>query len=118
MDDLLIYRIDSVLKNIDLVLKDAENVSLQELENSSLLLRATCFSISQIGEMMVQLEKHLSEKYTDLPWKESRKMRNIIVHDYGNADIEQIYSTIHIDLPILKQRFIEIRKEVLRESMK
>ena len=111
--ELLIYRIDSLLEHIDLVLKDTDGLSASEIEKSNLLLRATCFSIAQIGEMMNQLEKELSPKNTNLPWVEARKMRNIIVHDYAGTDVEQIYSTIHNDLPGLKEAFILIKNDLI-----
>ena len=116
MDDIVFYRIDSLLEHIDLVLNDTEGISMEELAKSSLLLRATCFSIAQIGERMVQLEKTLSKKYTDLPWIDARGMRNIIVHDYGKADVEQVYKTIHNDLPGLKTKFLLIKEELRKDS--
>ena len=112
MDDKILLRIDSLLSHIDQVLSDTKGVSLEELEKSNLLLRATCFSISQIGEMMNQLEQKLSSKYPDLPWVEARKMRNIIVHDYGSTDVEQVYSTIHNDLIPLKEAFLKLKREL------
>lgn len=112
-NQLLIYRIDTLLEHIDLVLDDTKEVSIDQLKQSSLLLRATCFSIAQIGEMMVQLEKHLSDKYKNLPWSGARQMRNIIVHDYGGTDVEQVYSTIQEDLPALKDSFNLIKKDLL-----
>lgn len=105
MDNKTILRIDTILKHIDQVLDDVNNVTLESLKNSSLLLRATCFSIAQIGEMMNQLETVLGEKYYKLPWVPARRMRNIIVHDYGAADVEQVYSTINADLPSLRAAF-------------
>ena len=112
MDEIVFYRIDSLLEHIDLVLNDTAGVSMEELAKSNLLLRATCFSIAQIGERMVQLEKTLSKKYPELPWLDARGMRNIIVHDYGNADVEQVYKTIHNDLPGLKSSFLSVREEL------
>ena len=53
---LLICRINSLLEHIDLVFNDTNGLSVSDIENSSLLLRATCFSVAQIGEMMNQLE--------------------------------------------------------------
>ena len=94
---LLIYRIDSLLEHIDLVFNDTNGLSSADIEKSNLLLRATCFSVAQIGEMMNQLEKELSPKYDRLPWADARKMRNIIVHDYVGTDVEQVYSTIQYD---------------------
>ena len=82
MDKILTYRIENLLEHIELVLNDTKEISFEELINNSLLLRATCFSIAQIGEMMIQLEKHMLQKYPDLPWNDARTMRNVIVHDY------------------------------------
>lgn len=117
MDEITLLRIDSVLKRIDEVLNDTNGVTLDELKKSNLLLRATCFSVAQIGEMMNQLEKTLGTKYWNLPWIGARRMRNVIVHDYGNADVEQVYSTIHGDLPSLKTAFLTIRNDILSQTL-
>lgn len=50
MDEKILMRIHSILEHINQVLEDTKGVSLEELRKSSLLLRATCFSIAQIGE--------------------------------------------------------------------
>ena len=115
--ELLIYRIDSLLEHIDLVFNDTKGLSVSDIEKSNLLLRATCFSVAQIGEMMVQLEKELSSKYDRLPWVDARKMRNIIVHDYVGTDVEQVYSTIQYDLPSLKAAFLAIRNDLLLDEL-
>ena len=115
--ELLIYRIDSLLEHIDLVFSDTNGLSSADIEKSNLLLRATCFSVAQIGEMMVQLEKELSSKYDRLPWVDARKMRNIIVHDYVGTDVEQVYSTIQYDLPSLKAAFLAIRNDLLLDEL-
>ena len=112
--DLLICRIDSLLEHIDLVLSDTKGLTAEEIEKSSLLLRATCFSVTQIGETMNQLEKELSSKYENLPWIEARRMRNIIVHDYRGTDIEQVLSTINNDLPNLKTAFLSIKSDLMK----
>lgn len=117
MDNKTILRIDTILKHIDQILNDVNNVTLESLKNSSLLLRATCFSIAQIGEMMNQLETALGEKYYNLPWVPARRMRNIIVHDYGMADVEQVYSILNTDLPSLRAAFLAIRNDVTTNTL-
>ena len=116
MDSKILLRIDSVLKHIDLVLDDVRNLTAEEIESNSVLLRATCFSVSQIGEIMNKLEKDLKDKYPNLPWLPARNMRNLIIHDYDSADVAQIYSTIHKDLPELKEKFLKIRKDIVHSS--
>ena len=112
MDDKALLRIDSLLRHIDKVLDDTNGLTIDELKQSDLLLRATCFSLAQIGEIMNQLWDKLGDKYYKLPWFAARRMRNVIVHDYGNADVEQVYSTIINDLPSLKVSFLVIKNDI------
>ena len=112
MDDKSLLRINSLLKHIDEVLEDTENTTVDDFKESRLLLKSTCFSLSQIGEQMGKLEELLLENYPDLPWKRARGMRNFIIHDYERIDIEQVYSTVKNDLPSLKEAF-----EILRRGM-
>lgn len=117
MDDRTLLRIDTLLKHIDQIFDDIKNTSVEDLKKSNLLLRAVCFSIAQIGEMMSQLQEGLGEKYWKLPWYPAKKMRNIIVHDYGGTDVEQIYSTIRDDLPNLKKAFLAVRNDILFNAL-
>ena len=117
MDDKVLLRIDSLLGHIELILKDTKDIDILNLDEDSLLYRATCFSISQIGEKMVQLEKKIGDKYPDLPWMYSRTMRNFIVHDYDNVDKKMVSSTVTIDLPLLKESFLEIRKDYEKKTV-
>lgn len=115
MDDRTLYRIDNILEHIETIFNDTKNISLKELKESSLLLRASCFSVAQIGETMVQLKDALFEKYPELPWVESKGMRNVIVHDYGHAEIEDVYKTITEDLPKLKSDLLKIKADLLEQ---
>ncbi|MCR4880002.1 MAG: DUF86 domain-containing protein [Bacilli bacterium] len=116
MDDLLLSRIDSLLEHIDLIINDLDGKSLEDFKQSSLLARATCFSLTQIGEQMISLEKSLKNDYKDLPWKYARDMRNIIVHVYNKVNYKIVYDTAIRDLPILKKSFEDIRDKFLNEA--
>ena len=111
MDDKALIRIDSLLRHIDMVLSDIKDVSLDGFESNDLLFRATCFSITQIGEQMIRLQEKIGQKYPKIPWAVARKMRNFIVHDYDNVIPEIVYSTAKEDLPSLKESFLLIKKD-------
>ena len=117
MDDRTLLRVDTLLKHIDQIFDDTANISIDELKYSSLLLRAVCFSMAQVGEIMSQLREKLGEKYWKLPWYPAKKMRNIIVHDYDGTDVEQVYSTIRDDLPDLKKAFLAVRNDILFNTL-
>ena len=108
----IIHRIDTLLKHIKEVETDLDGVSLEDFEKSDLLIRATCFSLVQIGEQMNKLETILRDNYPDLPWSYARNMRNLIVHVYSQVDGKQIYKTAKENLEELKQAFLKIKNEI------
>lgn len=112
MNDKVIQRIDGVLKEIKEVLTRLDGVSFEEFINTKYLMDGISFCLLQIGERMIKLEQLLGDKYPELPWKAARKMRNIIVHDYENANPYTIYDTATNDLEILEYHFLKIKNEI------
>ena len=60
---------------------------------------------------MNKLHDILAKEYPNLPWKETRNLRNLVVHDYDNIDIEQIYYIVLNDLPSLRKEFAELKNK-------
>ncbi len=115
MEGRLRLRINSILDHIEKILKDTSGLPLEGFKSSDLLVRATCFSLAQIGEQMAKLEEQLGEKYPDLPWKRAKGLRNFIVHDYEHIDEELVYVTVTEDLQLLKESFLEIKQDLEKE---
>lgn len=108
MDELTMLRINRIIDFIDRTTEDVNNVSKEEFIKSSLLQRATCFSVEQIGEMMNKLSKTLARSYPNLPWDLSYATRIVIAHHYEDVDFERIYNIIRDDLPPLKTQLLKI----------
>lgn len=51
-----------------------------------------------IGEAASRLSPETQELFPYLPFRAMRGMRNIIVHDYGDVDMEQVWTTVTTDL--------------------
>ena len=47
-------------------------------------------------------------KHDEIPWTDIAGLRNRIVHDYGNVDLDVVYSTLTEDIPWL---MTEIEKD-------
>ena len=61
------------------------------------------FCILQIGELVGRISEELRSNTTrEINWIAIRGMRNIVAHDYGNVDIEEIWNVAVNDIPILK----------------
>lgn len=112
MDDVLLHRIDLLLKHCDEVIDDAKGKSVEEFSASNLLVRATCFSIVQIGEQLRVLKNKIGNMFPNVPWDESVSMRNFVVHDYSRVDIPQVYKVAVEDIPPLKDIFVDIKNTI------
>jgi uncharacterized protein with HEPN domain len=77
---------------------------------------AACMLIQVIGEMAKKIDSWTNSKmlsqYPEVYWRGVFGCRNIISHDYGNVDPEQIFRIIKIHLPILIGCVNQILKDV------
>ena len=108
-----LMRIDLLVKHINVIQNDLENLKLNDFKKSDVLVRATCFSLVQIGEQMNKLEEKFKDNYPEIPWSSARKMRNLIVHVYNKVDAEQVWLTAKQDLTDLKNKFEAIKAEII-----
>lgn len=70
--------------------------------------------ISIIGEAASRLPVALTAKHKSIPWKNIVGMRNIVVHDYSEVNLQRIWEVVERDLPALKSAIgamIEIKAE-------
>ena len=62
-----------------------------------------------IGEAANRLTKDFRFQHTEIEWRRIIGLRNRIVHDYFNIDVEIVWEIIQKDLPNLKSKLIPIR---------
>ena len=65
---------------------------------------ACCMCIAQIGELAGHLSEEYKSAHADLPWREIKDTRNFYVHNYGGIDLEYVWNTMTMDIPVLKQK--------------
>lgn len=64
-------------------------------------------NIEIIGEAARKIQQHAPEfvaAHPDLPWVQMRGMRNKMIHDYFDVDVNVVWGTVKNDLPGLKQQ--------------
>ena len=52
-----------------------------------------------------------NNKYSDIPWRIMKDMRNFLIHQYFGVDNKTIRDTIKNDLPGLEREFSKLLKE-------
>lgn len=97
-----IIDIESFVKNID------KEKFLKNKEKQNAVIR----SLEIIGEAVKNLPQNITVKYSDIPWKEIAGTRDKITHHYFGVDLELIWKIIENNIPELKQKMLEIKKDL------
>ena len=98
------YYLQKIIQDIDFILKHTEDVTKEILGKDEILLDSMLFRMIQISENAKKLTDEFKSKHDNIFWKGIYGLRNHIVHDYGNADLDIVYETIKSDIPDLKDK--------------
>jgi uncharacterized protein with HEPN domain len=104
-------RLSDILKMI----AEIENFSKSGFDDRKTVM-AVAYPIAIIGEAANKLSSKITEKYSDIPWRQIVGMRHRIIRDYGNVDIENLKQAVIADLPKLKNKIELILKDFSKIS--
>ena len=76
-------------------------MTLEQFVADRKTIDAVVRNIIIIGEAASYLSEDLIESHPDLPWREMRDMRNIVVHEYFGVDNVIVWETLQKNLPPL-----------------
>ena len=98
------YYLGKIKTDIEFIIVHMKDVDLQELNDNEVLLDSMLFRMIQISENAKRLSEKYKEENTNLPWNELTGLRNRIVHDYGNVDLNIVFETLKYDIPELMEQ--------------
>lgn len=95
------YFLSKIKADIQFIVIHMDRVEKQELYDNELLLDSMMFRMIQISENARKLSESFRSANRGIPWEAMTGLRNRIVHDYGNVDLEIVYETLKYDIPEL-----------------
>jgi uncharacterized protein with HEPN domain len=96
-----IYYVQKIRKDLEFIVEHMKNIDMKELNRDEVLLDSMMFRMIQISENAKKLSDKYIVMHKDIPWSAISGLRNRIVHDYGNVDLEIVYETLKQDIPEL-----------------
>ncbi len=72
---------------------------------------AVMHQIEVIGEASNNVSSEFQSQHPELPWTQMRAIRNKIVHDYREVNLEVVWDTVKNDLPALKTQIQRLLHE-------
>ena len=101
------YYLKKIVTDLDFIIAHMQGVSLPDLEKNEVLLDSMMFRLIQIQENAHNLTDAYKMANDSIPWIDIAGLRNRIVHDYGNVDLEVVYATLTEDIPWLRSEMKE-----------
>jgi len=98
-------RIIHIKDCIDKILKATDGITRESLEKDEVLFAALTRWIEIIGEAAKYVPEEIVAAHPEIPWRAMAGMRDIVVHDYDDVDISEIWNVIKKDTPQLKKQF-------------
>lgn len=86
------YYLQKIVTDLDFIIAHMQGVSLPDLEKNEVLLDSMMFRLIQIQENAHNLTDAYKMANGSIPWTDIAGLRNRIVHDYGNVDLEVVYT--------------------------
>ena len=95
------YFANRIRNDLSFIVKHTKDIDEAELSNNEILLDSMMFRLVQVSENAKKLSDEYKADHSGVPWVALYGLRNRIVHDYGNVDLEIVYSTLKEDIPEL-----------------
>lgn len=102
------YYLKKIVTDLDFIIAHMQGVSLPDLEKNEVLLDSMMFRLIQIQENAHNLTDPYKLANDSIPWTDIAGLRNRIVHDYGNVDLEVVYATLTEDIPWLREQILRL----------
>ena len=93
-----------ILDSIRLIQKHTNEIDYETFLNDELVYNTVIRQLEIIGEASNHISDNVIYDIPDIPWKDIVSMRNILVHDYFEIDLQDVWKTAKNDLIILKEK--------------
>ena len=101
------YYIQKVRKDLEFMVIHMRGVGIEELNANEVLLDSMLFRMIQVSENAKKLSEEYKTLHCNIPWSALGGLRNRIVHDYGNVDLNIVYETLKNDIPEVLRMLVE-----------
>lgn len=108
MKDKEYYSLKKMLEYIEKIEKYTYSLSFESFSSNDMVIDATIFAISQIGELIKNISDVFQKEHPYIKWSVIKGLRNKIVHDYEGINLQMIWIIINKDIPKLKDDLMNI----------
>jgi uncharacterized protein with HEPN domain len=98
--------------SIALILRYTKDLSEQEFHDNSLVKDAVVRNFEIIGEASKRVSKEFRSSYPHVPWAKMAGMRDKLIHDYVEVNMQMVWDVVREILPGLKDDIDQILQKL------
>jgi len=99
------YFVNKILSDINFLIEHTENSNRNDFGKNELLIDSIMFRFIQISEHIQKLTVSFRNMHNEIPWKDIVGLRNRIVHEYGNVNLDIVFDAVKKDIYTIKDYF-------------
>jgi len=103
--------IEEILRLIGEIEGFLQGVSFDEFEHKRSINYSVLYALLLIGETVKKIPLSFRAMHPNIAWKEIAGMRDVLIHDYLETDLEIVWKTVQKSLPELKNDLSMILNE-------
>ena len=93
----------SIIKHCERIEEKTALTTRETLGQNKDIEEIICFNLLQIGELAKGLSADFISRYSQVPWKNIKGMRDKVAHGYGTIDLDQVWYAAANDVKPLKE---------------
>ena len=94
--------LEHILEAINKVENFTKGISRFDFDHNVMIQDAIIRNIEIIGEATKKISKTFTNSHGEIPWSAMAGMRDKLIHDYLDVDLDVVWKTVEVDLPRLK----------------
>ena len=94
-------RIEDILDAIGRIQDYTRGMTFEAFSHDRKTIDAVVRNITVIGEAAGNVPSPVAEQHGEIPWRQMRDFRNVVVHAYFGVDLKVLWDTVRVDLPPL-----------------
>lgn len=105
--DFSIY-LEDIIESITHIEKYTQGVTFEQFEKDEYMQDAVIRRFEIIGEAAKRIPDDVKQTHSEIPWKLVTGMRDVLIHNYNEVNLDRVWKTLTKDLPLLKSLLVPL----------
>lgn len=114
--DDLVY-VEYMIDSIESVYKFIGDKTFKEFKDDDLVISGVIRKLEILGEASSKVSDNIKLQYPNIEWRILKDFRNYLIHQYFGVDVTTVWEAIQTDMPILKEKLLELRDTLIQERI-